>query len=130
MTGILPASAKIRLMYQKSLYQAGTVKVKINHYPKNIPKHLKRKTLVMLSAYNPGGRLKAEGWNQRMMQQLKAFLSDYKWVEGKGTLHDVSEPLLMVAMDPRKAKVLARKFRQNAIVLIRDQRYARLVFLA
>lgn len=130
MTGIFPASAQIRLVYKKSLYKVGSIKIKIDHYPQNIPDILKKKTLVLFSAYNPGGRLKAEGWNKRMMQNLRAYLKRYQYFEGAWSLRNVSEPLFMVVMPPAKAKVLARKFRQNAMVIVRDQRYSRLYYLA
>lgn len=129
MTGILPATNKIRSNYIKSIYQAGTVKIRIGYYPLNLPKRYKSKKLVMMSACNPGGRIKAKGWNKRMMQKLSLYLSGYDYRKGTGTLRNFSEPLFMVTMDPSKAIVLARKFRQNAIVVIQEQRLSRLVFL-
>lgn len=130
MTGILPPTEAIRLNYQKSLYKAGSVIVRIGHYPLHLPNRFRKKVLVMFSAYNPGGRIKADGWNQRMMRKLKLHLSGYKYVKGYGSLRRFSEPLFMVEMNPLKAKVIARKFRQNAMVVIQYQRLSRLVFLA
>lgn len=129
MTGILPASDKIRGIYAKSLYQAGNIRVRIGHYPQNLPAYSKGKTLVMLGACNPGGRIRPKGWNKRMMRQLRRCLSRYEYVEGKGSLNGVSEPLFLVTMDPRKALVLARRFSQNAIVVIRERRRSYLVYL-
>lgn len=130
MTGILPPTAKINAAYKESLYQAGSVSTKINQYPKGISAKLHQTTFVLLSAYNPGGRLKPLGWNIKRMKSLAQYLSKYKYVYGKGSLKEVSEPLLMVSIDFRKAIYLARKFRQNAIVIIRYQRKSKLVFVA
>lgn len=127
MTGILPPTAKINAAYKASLYQAGSVSTKINQYPKGIAAKLYQTTFVLLSAYNPGGRLKPLGWNIKSLEQ---YLSKHEYVYGKGSLKEVSEPLLMVNIDPRKAIYLARKFRQNAIVLMQHQRKSKLVFLA
>lgn len=130
MTGILSPTAKINAAYKESLYQAGSVSTKINQYPKGVSAKLYQTTFVLLSAYNPGGRLRPLGWNIKMMERLEQCLSKYQYVYGKGSLKEVSEPLLMVNIDPRKAIYLARKFRQNAIVLIRHQRKSKLMFLA
>lgn len=130
MTGILSPTAKINAAYKESLYQAGSVSTKINQYPKGISEKLHQTTFVLFSAYNPGGRLRPLGWNIKMMERLEQCLSKYEYVYGQGSLKEVSEPLLMVNIDPRKAIYLARKFRQNAIVLIWHQRKSKLVFLA
>lgn len=130
MTGILPPTAKINVAYKQSVYQAGPVVTKIGEYPKGIPRYLQKSMLVMFSAYNPGGRLKLLGWNMCMMQKLEQSLSQYEYFRGKGSLKEVSEPLFMVNIPVAKAKVLARKYRQNAIVIIRFQRRSALVFLA
>lgn len=130
MTGILPSTAKIDIAYKQSLYQAGPVITKIDHYPVGIPRELSHSTLIMFSAYNPGGRLKPLGWNMRMMQKLEQYLSQYEYFTGKGSLKEVFEPLFMVNIPLQKAIFLARKFRQNAIVVIRFQRRSKLIFLA
>lgn len=130
MAGILPPTAKINVAYRQSIYQAGSVVSQIGHYPKGIPRHLNKSILVMLSAYNPGGRLKPLGWNMRMMQKLEQYLYHYEYFTGTGSLKEISEPLFMVNILVSKAILLARKFRQNAIVVIRSQRRSALVFLA
>ncbi len=130
MTGILPVTARIKSNYKQSLYEAGFIRVKTGFYPLNIPKSLRNKELVMFSAYNPGGRRKVDGWNRKMMEKLSLYLTNYYYVKGKGSLKQFSEPLFMVVMDLRKARVLARKFRQNAIVVLKYQRLSRLDFLA
>lgn len=130
MTGILPPTVKIDIAYQQSLYQAGSVITKIGRYPEGIPERLRKSVLVMFSAYNPGGRLKPLGWNRRMMHNLEQYLCRYEYFLGKGSLKAVSEPLFMVNIPVPKVKVLAKKFRQNAIVAIRFQRKSKLIFLA
>lgn len=130
MVAILPPTVKIDIAYKQSLYQAGPVFTKIGHYPEGIPEHLRKSVLVMLSAYNPGGRLRSLGWNLRMMRNLEQYLYHYEYFLGEGSLKAVSEPLFMVHLPVPKAIFLARKFRQNAIVVIRFQRRSKLIFLA
>lgn len=127
---ILPPTLEISAAYKQSLYQAGSVVTRINQYPKGIPAKLHQSTLIMLSAYNPGGRLRLLGWNIKMMRKLEQELKQYEYFIGKGSLKEVSEPLFMVVLSLPKAVVLARKFRQNAIVMIRHQRLSKLTFLA
>ena len=50
-------------------------------------------------------------------------------VEASGALGSWAEAMLLAPMDPRRAAVLARRFRQNAILLIRAGRRVRLVLL-
>ncbi|MDI2112294.1 DUF3293 domain-containing protein [Commensalibacter nepenthis] len=130
MPNILPPTPAVNVAYKQSLYQAGSVMTRIDQYPEGIPHKLHKSTLIMLSAYNPGGRLRPLGWNIKMMRRLEQEIKQYEYFMGKGSLKEVSEPLFMVVISLSKALVLARKFRQNAIVLIRYQRLSKLIFLA
>ncbi|MGL4685495.1 MAG: DUF3293 domain-containing protein [Commensalibacter sp.] len=129
MVAILPPTPKIDISYRKSTYIAGQVRTRIGRFPQGITEMDRKKTWVMLSAYNPGGRLKVNGWNLRMMNALKERLSRYNFIEGEGRLGEHFEPLVMVAIAPAQGKKLARLFRQNAIVILRHQRQTRLIYL-
>ena len=74
--------------------------------------------LVFLGACNPGGRRRPEGWNDRMMQRMRSVLRHIHFIEATGSLGRWSETMLMASMDPRRAAVVARRFRQNAIVVV------------
>ncbi len=69
------------------------------------------------------------GWNARMMARLRTAARRLPSAEGEGRARGWAERHLLVAADPRRAAVLARRFRQNAIVVVRTGAPARLVLL-
>ena len=83
----------------------------------------------MLGASNPCGRRMPEGWNARMTARLRLVMRRVQPVEASGALGSWVEVMVLAEMDPRRAAVLARRFRQNAILLIRARRPVRLVLL-
>ncbi len=87
------------------------------------------RTSVWLTAWNPRSRLMPEGWNRRMQAHLRACLTGMEIRDGEGRLRRWREEMLLVAIDPRRAAVLARRFRQHAIVVVAPGRKARLVLL-
>ena len=95
-----------------------------------MPRHWAGRDLVLLSACNPGGRRRPDGWNARMMRQLRGTLRHLDHAQGEGSDRGWSEPLLLVAVAPARGIVLARRFRQNAVILLHDRRPAKLVLLA
>ena len=70
-----------------------------------------------------------EGWNARMMARLRTAARRLPTAEGEGRGWGWAERHLLVAADPRRAAVLARRFRQNAMVVVRVGAPARLVLL-
>jgi hypothetical protein len=52
----------------------------------------------------------------------------FHFIEATGSLGRWSEPMLMVRIDLRRAMVVARRFRQNAIIVISTRR-TRLIVL-
>ena len=69
------------------------------------------------------------GRNARMMARLREAARRLPSAEGEGRGQGWSERHLLLAADPRRAAVLARRFRQNAIVAVRAGAPARLVLL-
>jgi len=116
--------------YRQSRYSAGSVVAHVGSVPQGLSMVQGRTTLVMLGACNPCGRRYAEGRNNRMTDQLRLTLRRFHVVEGAGSLRQWSEIMLMVEIDPRRACVVARRFRQNAIILIAGGRRTRLTVLA
>ncbi len=128
MTGLLPPTPAVLRSYRLSTYRAGAVVARIGRRPDGLDGA--RVPLVLLSACNPGGRRRPDGWNRRMMRRLGEAMRRIVHVAGEGRLGRWSEPLLLAAMAPARGIVLARRFRQNAVVLLRPRRPARLVLLA
>ncbi len=115
--------------YRLSTYRAGTVVARIGRRPSGLDGRV-RGPLVLLSACNPGGRRMPDGWNCRMMHRLDEAMRRVPHVWGEGRLGRWAEPLALAAMAPARGIVLARRFRQNAVVLLQPRRPARLVLLA
>lgn len=69
------------------------------------------------------------GWNQKQQARLLRFFRRMKWTPAVGTWRRWSEEHVLVFGDDRKVALLARRFRQNAIVVLRVGQPARLVSL-
>jgi len=85
---------------------------------------------VLLTAHNPHSRRQPPGWNARMLRALDAALSRHAWREaasGKGAWREIQR---LVAMDARAGRVLARRFRQNAVLVLKPHQPPLLVILA
>jgi hypothetical protein len=81
-----------------------------------------------ITAWNPLSRRMPPGWNARMQERLRA-LAPAILAEGFGRGRGWAEAHLLVAADPRRIAVLARRFRQHAVVLVAPRRTARLLIL-
>ncbi|MCS6930670.1 MAG: DUF3293 domain-containing protein [Acetobacteraceae bacterium] len=85
---------------------------------------------AIMTAWNPLGRRRPDGWNRRAGTRLAAAVRRIPAVPAEGRLGDWREEGLLLAGDPRRAIVLARRFRQAGIVVIRRGAPARLLLLA
>jgi hypothetical protein len=83
-----------------------------------------------VTAWNPFSRKRPAGWNARMLARLRQAARGRVLAEGVGGAHRWWERHLLVGADPRRLVALARRFRQNAIVLVAPGRSARLVWCA
>ena len=84
---------------------------------------------AFVTAWNPWSRRMPPGWNARAMARLRATARRLPCAEGEGRGRGWSERHLLLAADPRRAAMLARHFRQNAMVVVRVGAPARLVLL-
>lgn len=129
MTGLLPPTPSVLRAYRRSTYMASGLVAHVGHPPVGLSRRWSGRDLVLLSACNPGGRRLPDGWNRRMMARLHEALRRHDRADGEGRLGRWSEPLLLVAIAPARGLMLARRFRQNAVILLRDRRPARLILL-
>jgi hypothetical protein len=129
MSGVTPPTAAIVRAYRQSCYTADGMVAKVGRLPEGLHPDLNR-NLVLLGACNPGGRKRPDGWNTRMMDRLRAVLRRFHFVEARGSLHLWSEEMLLVQMNACQAMVIARRFRQNAIIVISRRRRTRLLLLS
>ncbi len=113
--------------YRNTLYRTGGAEIRIGRRCAVVDAMLARtQALVLISAHNPRSRLMPPGWNQRMHARLRAVTRRYHPKEATGTWHRWSEAHLAVITDPRAGAVFARRFRQNAIVIVPRGQPARL----
>lgn len=83
---------------------------------------------AFITAWNPLSRRMPPGWNARMQHRLGALVPAIL-AEGFGRGRNWAEAHLLVACDPRRIGVLARRFRQRAVVLVAPRQKARLRLL-
>ena len=122
MSTITPPSPAILRAYTMSRYVAGGVVARVGSRAEGLRPDQARAALVFLGACNPCGRRHPDAWNARMMRQMRSVLRRICFIEATGSLGRWSEDMVMAAMDPRRAAVIARRFRQNAIVVVLGKR--------
>ncbi len=81
---------------------------------------------AFITAYNPFSRRMPTGWNQRMHAQLLAATRRRRCLSAAGSWRRWTETHVLVFGDVRPARKLARRFRQNAIVIVRLRQPAEL----
>lgn len=82
-----------------------------------------------VGAWNPRSVRMPPGWNARAHERLCGAARRLPAVEGRGGDGRWQERHVLLAADPRRCLVLARRFRQNAIVVVRRGAPARLVWV-
>lgn len=115
--------------YRETCYEAAGIKVHIGGRCAAMDHLLLShgaRAAVFITAYNPFSRIKPPGWNRRMQIQLHQALRRRQVVCGRGTLGRWSEAHLLVFGDPRPLRRLARRYRQNGIVIVRQRQFTRL----
>jgi hypothetical protein len=118
--------------WRATSYEAGGVTVRIGQRSGAVDALLRRlgaRQGAVLGAWNPQGRRRSAGLNHRAQARLAAASRRLPGVEGRGSHRGWSEDHLLLAVDPRRATVLARRFRQAGLVLLLRGAPARLVLL-
>lgn len=125
MTGLLAA-------YRRTAYEAAGAVARVGRRDAEVDALLRRlgtRQGAFVTAWNPWSRRMPDGWNARMMARLREAARRLPAAEGEGKGRSWSERHLLLAADPRRAAALARRFRQNAMVVARTGAPARLVLL-
>ncbi|MBV8573840.1 MAG: DUF3293 domain-containing protein [Acetobacteraceae bacterium] len=84
---------------------------------------------AFVTAWNPLSKRKPIRWNERMQARLLEHIRRLPSSAGRGTGRGWSEQHLLVGGDIRRIVVLAGRFRQRAIVVVRRLQPARLFML-
>jgi hypothetical protein len=82
-----------------------------------------------ITAWNPASQRLPDAINRRRQNRLAGCLRRVRFVQAQGSLRRWREDHLLVAADPRLLAVLARRFGQHAIVVLRARQPARLLLL-
>lgn len=84
---------------------------------------------AFVTAWNPFSRAMPWGWNDRMGQRLRDAVRHLPQAEGWGRAQGGgwAEQHVLLGADPRRIAVLARRFRQNAIMVVRRGQPGRLL---
>jgi hypothetical protein len=114
--------ARLLAAYQATTYSAPGLTVRIGRRVAGLDR-----TVVFLTAWNPGSRRMPPGWNRRMQARLLELIPTA--LRGEGRFRRWQEEMLLTTLEKRRARVLARRFRQVAIVVAAPGQRARLVFV-
>lgn len=116
--------------YRNTVYQAGAVAIRVGRRCPAMDQLLLAhgvRQAVFIAADNPYSRRMPPGWNDRMRIRLAETLSRRPVLPAKGRCRDWSEAHFLVLGDPQPIIRLARRFRQNAIVIARLRQPAHLL---
>jgi hypothetical protein len=125
-------SAGLLAAFRRSSYAAGGAVARIGRRNRGIDAVLRglgARQGGFVYAWNPCSRRMPRGWNDRMHARLREAARRLPAIAGWGGTPGWQERHLLIAADPRRLAVLARRFRQNAIVVVQAGRPARLVLL-
>lgn len=123
-------AGRLLAAYRRTEYEAAGAVARIGRRGAAVDALLRRlgaREGAFVTAWNPLSRRTPPGRNARMMARLREAARGLPSAEGEGRGRGWSERHLLLAADPRRAAVLARRFRQNAIVAVRVGAPARLV---
>lgn len=115
--------------YRNTCYEADGIQIRVGRRSAATDRLLLTygaRTGVLITAYNPFSRLMPLAWNHRMQARLLQALRRHRILPARGLLGRWSEAHLMVFGDPRPLRRLARRYRQNAIVIVRLRQPPRL----
>jgi hypothetical protein len=125
--------AALRAAFRRTGYEAGGVVVRIGRRSAAMDALLRQRgarAAGFVTAWNPFSRPMPPGWNRRFQARLRDAARGAVLAEGWGRGRGWAEHHLLLAGDPRRIAVLARRFRQHAVVTVRPGHPARLLWVA
>ena len=125
--------AALRAAFLRTAYEAGGIVVRIGRRSAAMDALLRRRGLRaagFVTAWNPFSRRMPLGWNRRLqaklLQAVRGAVLAEGWGRGRTGGCGWAEHHLLIAGDARRIAVLARRFRQHAVVTVSPGRPARL----
>ncbi|MDN3567041.1 DUF3293 domain-containing protein [Paeniroseomonas aquatica] len=125
-------SDRLLAAYRRSTYEAAGAVARIGRRSAAVDVLLARlgvRAGGFVTAWNPFSHRRPDGWNARMLQRLATATRRLPSAPGQGGAGRWREAHLLVGADPRRLLVLARRFRQAAIVTVARGQPARLRLL-
>ena len=122
-------SARLLAAYRRSSYEAAGAVARIDRRSPAVDALLARLGVRQggfVTAWNPFSQRRPDGWNARMQQQLVLATRRLPGAAGHGGCGPWREAHRLIGADPCRLLVLARRFRQAAIVTVARGRPARL----
>jgi Protein of unknown function (DUF3293) len=119
-------------LYRQTRYEAEGAVARPGHRSTSFNQLLSKfrcRTATFISADNPYSRRMPSGWNRRMRRNLREAARRLLVLPARGVLGSWEEAHLLVLGDPRPAFILARKFRQNAVVIIACHESVRIMIM-
>jgi hypothetical protein len=116
------------MAYLATSYIACGVTVHVGRRADRLLRLIGARQACFLGADNPRSRRMPPGWNRRARLRLAAPLRRIQTWPATGTWRGWSEAHTLAALPAARARVLARRFRQNAIVVLRQGAPARLLW--
>ena len=116
--------------YRMSRYQIDDVVVQVGQHCPAMDQLLQRNHARwggIITAFNPFSRRMTRRWNERQQARLRQMVRRRIVYVGVGYWKSWIEFHLLVLGDPRMLRNLARRFRQNGIVIVRLRQPARLL---
>lgn len=125
----LPPMHHLLRAFHATCYGAGPAVARIGRRCPALDRLCGRQGGAFVTAWNPRGRRAPAGCNVRTNTALLGWLRRVPHVPGAGEGRGWREEHWFAVLDPRRAAVLARRFRQAAIVTLRRGQPACLVML-
>jgi hypothetical protein len=117
--------------YRETHYEAAGIAIRIGRRAPAIDallRGLHSKQAGLITAWNPASRRLPDGVNRRRQLRLREHLRRTRFIAAHGHLRHWHEDKLLAAADPRRLALIARRFGQSAIVVVRAGRPARLLW--
>lgn len=128
-----PITTRLTRAYRRTSYTAGSASIRVGQRSARLDAVLDRlraRNGGFVTAWNPLSRRMPPGWNRRMQRALAGRIRRLPFVPGVGVGRSWSEEHVFIAAGPNRLRVLARLFRQRAIVVVRRGQPARLGLLS
>jgi hypothetical protein len=124
---------RLEAAYRRSVFRAGEVVAQVGRRSASGDAWLAGQGAhegAMVTAWNPMSRRHPRGWNDRAQARLRAAARRFPMVEGFSGTPRWQEHNLLLAGKVRAIAMLAWRFRQAAILMLRRGQPARLRWLA